>query len=82
MITIRYLIVFLVIIYLIINSRGGFLNKFNAQEAKNKHVYAKLKHNARESIADQMKQKPQGVFVFLSNPIMIFLISPAREKSS
>ena len=28
------------------------------------------------------KQKPQGVFEFLSNPIMIFLISPAREKSS
>ena len=28
------------------------------------------------------KQKPQGVFEFLSNPIIIFLISPAREKSS
>lgn len=29
-----------------------------------------------------MKQKPQGVLEFLSSPMMIFLISPAREKSS
>ena len=28
------------------------------------------------------KQNPQGVFVFLSRPMIIFLISPTRENSS
>lgn len=41
-----------------------------------------LKQEFQDKEPYSTKQKPQGVLLFLSRPMIILLISPARENNS